>query len=78
MKVLINKFENRHMRGQDFVGQGDKVYASFGAEEFGFTVGNKYEIKGITPFMDLILENDIGVEDEYTVEYFTKFKPLID
>lgn len=76
MKVLLNRFDNPRLDEQIFVGKGDKVFAGWQAEEYGFTVGNEYEIKGVSPSMYLVMENDEGESEEYTVECFQKYKPF--
>ena len=77
MKVLLNQFDNPRSSEQVFVGKGDKVFAGYGAEDFGFTVGKEYEVQGLSPFGYLVMKNDQGELEEYTVEYFQKYKPLI-
>lgn len=76
-EILLNQFDNPRLSEQVFVGKGDKVYANQGAEEYGFTVAKEYEIKDISPFGYLTMENDKGEIDDYTVEYFQKHKPFI-
>jgi len=77
MKILLNQFDNPRISDQVFVGKGDKVFASRSAEEFGFKAGNEYEIQDVNVLGYLKMENDEGVVDEYTVEYFQKYNPLI-
>jgi hypothetical protein len=77
MKILLNQFDNPRTSEQIFVGKGDKVYASKSAEEFGFKVGNEYEIQDVNMFGYLKMKNDEGELDEYTVEYFQKYRPFI-
>jgi hypothetical protein len=75
MQVLLNRFDNPELSEQVWVGAGDKVYANDGAVEYGFTFGKQYEIKGFDPFGHLSMENDDGLIDGYTVEYFSKTEP---
>lgn len=77
MKVLLNEFDNPKLSECIYVGKGDKVFASQGSEEYGFTVGDEYEIQDISPFGYLKMKNDNGKIDEYSVEYFQKDKPWI-
>lgn len=63
MKILLNQFKDPKLSEHIFVGKGDKVFANRGAEEFGFTVGKEYEIKGISPFGYLKMTNDNGVTE---------------
>lgn len=76
-KILLNQFENPRLSEMIFVGKGDKVYANDGAEEYGFTVGKQYDIHDISIFGYLVMKNDKGEVDEYTVEYFQKYQPII-
>lgn len=73
MKVLLNKWDDPKMSECVWVGKGDKVFATFGATEWGFTEGKEYEIQGID-FGDLIMINDKGQTDTYTVEYFSNYR----
>lgn len=77
MKILLNQFEKPTLSEQVFVGKGDKVFAGYGVEEFGFTVGKEYEIQGVSLFGYLEVENDQGELEEYSVEYFQKYSPVI-
>ncbi|PVC74958.1 hypothetical protein C2I27_03470 [Priestia megaterium] len=77
MQVLLNRFDNPRISEQVFVGKGSKVFANKGAEEYGFTVGKEYKVKDISPLGYLVMTNDNGETDEYTVEYFQQFQPLI-
>lgn len=77
MQVLLNRFDNPRVSEQVFVGKGSRVFANKGAEEYGFTVGKEYEIESVSPFGYLVITNDKGETEEYTVEYFQKHKPLI-
>lgn len=77
MKVLLNRYNNPRLSEQIFVGKGDKVFAGWGAEEYGFTVGNEYEIQGVSESMYLVMKNDNGDIEEYTVEFFRRYRPLI-
>lgn len=77
MKVLLNQFDNPRLSEQVFVGKGDKVFAGYGAEEYGFTVGKEYEVQGLSPFGYLVMKNDQGELEEYTVEYFQNYSPVI-
>ncbi|PAD67313.1 hypothetical protein CHH83_19700 [Bacillus sp. 7586-K] len=76
-KVVLNKYRNPRMSEMIYVGKGDKVYANHGAEEFGFTVGEQYEIQDISIFDDLVMKNDKSEVDEYSVEYFQQYQPVI-
>lgn len=77
LKVLLNRFDDPKLSEQIFIGKGDMVFAKHGAEEFGFTVGQEYEVQGVDQFGDLVMKNDKGEQDSYTVEYFQKHKPFI-
>lgn len=77
MKVLLNRFDDPRLSEQVFVGKGDKVFANRGAVEYGFTLANEYEVQDVSPFGYLKMKNDKGEIDEYTVEYFQKYKPLV-
>ncbi|ARC67299.1 hypothetical protein B14_200088 (plasmid) [Bacillus licheniformis] len=77
MKILLNRFEDPRLSEQIYIGKGDKVYANKRAEEYGFTTGKKYEVQGVSPFGYLIMKNNNGDIDEYTVEFFQKHMPLI-
>jgi len=70
-RILLNRFENPTINECVFVKQGYKVFARNSAEEYGFTAGNQYEIKGLS-FMgySLIMENDKGELNEFSVEHF--------
>lgn len=74
MKILLNQWDDPRLSEQVWVGKGDKVYANYGAEEFGFTVGKEYIIQGIDG--DLVMENDSGEIDGYSSEYFTNYEPI--
>lgn len=77
MKILLNRWSNPRLSECIYVGKGDKVFANRGAEEFGFTIGSEYEIQDISQYEYLVMKNDKGEIDEYTTEYFQKYKPLV-
>lgn len=77
MRVLLNRYDNPRLSDQIFVGKGDTVFAGHAAKEYGFTVGSEYKIKSVDAFGYLTMENDKGEVDEYTVEYFQKYRPLV-
>lgn len=70
-RILLNRFENPTINECIFVKKGYKVFAKKSAEELGFTAGKEYEIKGLS-FLGycLIMENDKGEVEEYSVEHF--------
>lgn len=76
MKILLNQWNDPKLSERIWVGKGDKVYANYGAEEFGFTVGKEYEIQGVNPYGYLTMINDNGEIDEYTTEYFQEYQPI--
>lgn len=53
-----------------FVGKGDTVIASWSVRKLGCTEGKRYDIKGISPNKNLIIENDNGVTKEYASVHF--------
>ena len=75
MKVLLNQYDDPKMSECVFVGKGDKVFATRGAEEWGFTEGQEYEIQDISCGY-LVMKNDNGEVDHYSVEYFSNYKCL--
>lgn len=77
MKLLLNRFDDPKLSGCVYVGKGDYVFAGHGADEFGFTVGEKYEIQDISPFGYLVMKNDAGEIEEYTVELFQEYKSML-
>lgn len=77
MKVLLNRFDDPKLSKQIFVGKGDRVYAANSAEEYGFIPGNSYEILGISQGSYLLMQNEDGATDEYSVEYFQKHEPIL-
>ena len=77
IEILLNKYDNPKMSERIYVKKGDKVFANFRAEEWGFTVGNEYEIQDVTVYGYLKMINDIGETSIYTVEYFQKYKPIM-
>lgn len=77
IKILLNRFDDPRLSEQYFVGKGDKVFAGRGAEEYGFTVGKEYDIQGISSLCYLTMKNDAGEVEDYTVEYFKRYKPLV-
>ena len=77
MKILLNRFDDPRLSERIFVGKGDKVFAVASVEEFGFTVGKEYEVQDVSQFEYLVMKNDEGEIEEYSVEYFSKFEPFI-
>lgn len=73
MKVLLNKWDNPKISECIWVGKGDKVFATNGASEWGFTECKEYEIEDIW-YGDLVMKNDNDEKDVYSVEYFTNYK----
>lgn len=69
MKILLNAHENPDYSDEIWVEKGDKVFATKQAEEFGFTDGKEYEIIDVD-FDLLVLKNDYGEINKYSVEYF--------
>lgn len=56
---------------QYLAGKGDRVLSSWSVKQFGFTLGNAYEIKGISPTKNLIIDNDNGETREYDPVHFS-------
>lgn len=54
-----------------FVGEEDSVVASWSVEQFGFTVGTKYKVEGISSTKNLIIKNDNGETREYDPVHFS-------
>lgn len=77
IKIMLNQYDNPRLSEQIFVGKGDKVFAGSGSEEYGFTVNKEYEIKGVSHSLYLVMENDAGEVDEYTVEYFQRHQTVV-
>lgn len=77
MKLLLNQFDNPKLSEQQFVGEGDVVFATNSADEFNLTPGKEYEIQGVTMDGYLLVENDKGEVDAYSVEYFKKHRPVL-
>ena len=77
MKILLNEWSDPRLSECIYVGKGDKVFANQGAEEYGFTIGKEYEIQDVNPFGYLKMKNDNDEIDEYTTEYFQKYKPFM-
>lgn len=67
MKVKIGCYVKEYLAGK-----GDMVIASWslGFDGSTCTVGKAYEIKGISPTKNLIIENDNGVMKEYSPLHF--------
>ncbi|USK62247.1 hypothetical protein [Peribacillus asahii] len=66
MKVRVGCSVKDH-----FAGKGDMVLASWSIEWAGFTVGKTYQIKGISPTKNLIIENGNGETKEYDPVHFS-------
>lgn len=77
MKLLLNQFDNPKLSEQQFVGKGDMVFATNSSEEFHLTPGKEYEIEEVTMDGYLLVKNDKGEVDEYSVEYFKKHRPVL-
>lgn len=77
MKILLNQWDDPKLSECIYVGKGDKVFAKFSVEEYGFTPGKEYEIQDVSMFGYLKMKNDKGEINEYSTDYFQKNKPII-
>ena len=68
MYAALNYWENPHLKEVEKVFVGDEVIANI--SEFNITKGKAYKIVGIDDDAEITIENDKGIQDVYTVEYF--------
>lgn len=74
MKVLLNKFDDPRVSECIWVDKGAKVRGRCNAEEFHITEGKLYKVLGTNCIDCILIENDIGEIDMYSVEYFSGVK----
>lgn len=70
MKVLLNRFDNPRISECIWIDKGDKVRGRCNGEEFYITEGKSYEVLDTNGIDCVLVENDIGEKDFYSVEYF--------
>lgn len=70
MKVLFNRFEDPRMGECIWVDEGDIVRGKCNGEEFSITEGKSYEVLDTNGIDCVLIKNDIGENDFYSVEYF--------
>lgn len=71
MKAVLNYWDNCKSENK-YVGVGDSVMSD--VSEFGLTRGMKYKVEEIVSSSEILIRNDLGVLEEYTVEHFVEVR----
>jgi hypothetical protein len=71
MKVLLNKFDDPNVSECIWIDEGDIVIGRCNGEEFHITEGKLYKVLDTNCIDCILIENDIGETDMYSVEYFS-------
>ena len=66
--AVLNYYDNPQIQDMEVAYVGDVVISN--ESEFDLTKGREYKIIAVNSTTDITVENDKGVEDIYTVEYF--------
>jgi len=66
--AVLNYYDNPQIQDMEVAYVGDVVISN--ESEFDLTKGREYKIIAVNSTTDITVENDKGVEDMYTVEYF--------
>lgn len=70
MRVLLNKFDDPRISECIWVDKGSIIKGRCNGEEFYITEGNEYEVLDTNGIDCVLVKNDIGEIDMYSVEYF--------
>jgi hypothetical protein len=73
MVAILNYFDNPKIYDQIYVKKGDVIYGNKNGLEFHITESKPYMILDVNDVTLLTVQNDIGQEYIYSVEYFVNY-----